>query len=145
MRRQLSLLLLLSLVVTGAAPLAGERLVCPMTMTMAMPATSSGEPPAAATCRACAMESQNASAPASVKAASCCGTAPVAEAETVPATFSAQRRGGITAHSDGIAIALSPVACPEIPALVAPSFDAPPPNPAASPPPSATLTTHLRN
>lgn len=136
MRRTASLLLLLSLVATGAAPLAGERLLCPM----AMP--SAGESAAAPACEACAKDSPAASA--SLEAASCCTMAPATVAETVPATVTAQRRGGFSPQVEGFAIAAPPI---HDAALIcsAPSFDTPAPSPAESPPPLSTQTTHLRN
>ena len=132
MRRTGSLLLLLSLVVTGAAPLAGERLLCSMPMS----------PKAAPSCDACPVDAP--SAATSLEAASCCRTAPATEADTVPATVTASRRGAV-AHSDLGPTSVVLAECPVIAAQSAPSLDSPPPIPAASPPLRSTQTTHLRN
>lgn len=132
MRRSLSLLLLVSLVATGAAPLAGERLLCPMPMS----------PRIAESCDACPMGSR--SAAASLEAASCCRTNPAAEAETVPATVSVSRRSA-SAQSDLGPTSIVLAECPAITAQSMPSLDSPPPIPTASPPPLSTQTTHLRN
>jgi hypothetical protein len=137
MRRNVSLLLLVSLVVTGAAPLAGERLLCPMPMPMGRAASGSG-----GGCDACVPD-----APAtatSLEAASCCSVAPGAEAETVPATVGASRRG-VSTQSDLGPMSVALAECPAISAQSVPSLDSPPPIPAASPPPLSTQTTHLRN
>ena len=132
MRRSLSLLLLVSLVATGAAPLAGERLLCPMPMS----------PKIAESCDACRTDTP--SAAASLEAASCCRTAPAAEAETVPATVSVSRRTA-SAQSDLGPISVVLAECPAITAQSVPSLDSPPPISATSPPPLPTQTTHLRN
>ena len=124
MRRTVGFLLLASLAVTGAAPLAGERLLCPMP------------------CDACAMDAPATSA--SLEAASCCRVAPATEAETVPATVTAQRRGGITTHGDDIVVAEASVLCSS-PTRYIPSFDPPAPVPAPSPPLLSTQTTRLLN
>lgn len=137
MRRNVSLLLLASLVVTGAAPLAGERLLCPMPMPMGPAASASG-----GGCDACAPDAP--AAATSLEAASCCSVAPGAEAETIPATMTAQRRGAPTTHGDGAVIVEAVIAC-SAPTLDVPSFESPPPIPATSPPPLSTQTTHLRN
>lgn len=136
MRRTASLLLLISLVATGAAPLAGERLVCPMPM--ASPDASL----AGSSCEACAMDSP--AAPASLEAATCCSVVPATESESAPATVSAQRRGGASSHPDGVPVLAAILACPEIPSRYVPSFDSPALVP-APPPPLSTQTTHLRN
>ena len=135
MRRTASFFLLLSLVVTGAAPLAGERLVCPMPMPSAEGSAS------APACGACAMDSPAASA--SLEAASCCTVAPATIAEAVPATMTAQRRG-VTPQVDGVAIT-APASHHAAAICSTPSFDTPAPTPASSPPPLSTRTTHLRN
>ncbi len=134
MRRNGSLLLLLTLVVTGAAPLSGERLVCPMPMS----------PKIAASCDACVPDSP-AAADASLEAASCCRTAPATEADTVPATVSTSRRGGAPGPSDGGSMSVVLAECPAIAAQSVPSLDSPPPIQAAPPPLRSTQTTHLRN
>ena len=132
MRRSASLLLLFCLVVTGAAPLAGERLVCPMPMTS----------PAGVSCEMCVMDSPE--APASLQAASCCSVAPATVAEAVPATVSATRRGGGSGVPDAVPMLAAIIACSDVSTYV-PSFDAPAPVPTPSPPLLSTQTTHLRN
>ena len=131
MRRSASLLLLFCLVVTGAAPLAGERLLCPMPMAAV-----------GASCETCVMDSPEATA--SLQAASCCSVAPATVAETVPATVSATRRGSGFGVPDAAPMSAAIIACPEVSTYV-PSFDAPAPDPAPTPPLHSTQTTHLRN
>ena len=130
MRRIASLLLLFCLVVTGAAPLAGERLLCPMPMAVA-----------GVSCESCVMDSPG--APASLQAASCCSVAPATVAEAVPATVSATRRSGFGVP-DAAPMSAAIIACPEVSTYV-PSSDAPAPVPAPTPPLRSTQTTHLRN
>lgn len=132
MRRSASLLLLFCLVVTGAAPLAGERLVCPMPMTQ----------PAGVSCESCVMDSPE--APASLQAASCCSVAPATVAEVVPATVSTARRGSGSGVPDAASMLASIIACPDVSTYVL-SFDAPAPVRAPTPPLLSTQTTHLRN
>ena len=141
MRRTASLLLLLSLIVTGAAPLAGERLICPMPMPSARESAAGSA--AGSACDTCATDSPATSA--SLEAASCCTVAPATVAEAVPATVTSQRRGVASSHADGAPILLALYACPVIPSRYVPSFDPPAPVPAPSPPPLSTQTTHLRN
>jgi hypothetical protein len=70
--------------------------------------------------------------------------APATVAEAVPATVTAQRRGGITTDHASVVVADAPILCFPVSQYV-PSFDTPPPVPSSSPPPLSTQTTHLRN
>src|SRR6202008_2635310 len=133
MRRTTCLLLLLSLAATGAAPLTGERLLCPMPMPMSSDRGSA----TGMTCDACATNAPTTAA--SLEAASCCTMAPAAVAEAVPATVTAQRRGGASPQDDASAIG-APVLQDAVPICAAPSFDTPAPSPASSPPPLSTQT-----
>jgi hypothetical protein len=137
MRRNWSLLLLVSLAATGSAPLAGERLLCPMPMRSVASAGSD-----VAGCDACAMDSP--AAAGSLEASSCCRVAPASEAETVPATLTAQRRGAPSSDGDGAAMEMPAISRGAL-AQHAPTLDSPPPIPAFSPPTLSTHTTHLRN
>jgi len=132
MRRSASLLTVVCLIVTGAAPFSGDRLVCPMPMTS----------PAASSCEACGTDSPE--APSSLEAASCCSVAPASVAESVPATVSATRRGAGSGVPDAVPLLAAIEECPEFSTHVQ-AFDASAPSPAAPPPLILIETTHLRN